>query len=126
MAENRDLTALTTVTAESVNYQSTGISMLSSSMCWMLTTAGYRRTELEQGALLRRAFDEHRSRVMVTRRDRDLVSQRRAPYLFACNGYSRLIWAEAFCEQVSDFFQLDEDDPSPDEPVHLLTITDVG
>jgi len=95
-------------------------------MNWMLKTTGYVQAELRLGYLLRRSFDEARNRQTVRLWHRKLAHRSFARYLLACNSYGRLLWAGAYCAELSECFDLDEDDRLLDESVHLLTITDTA
>jgi hypothetical protein len=84
----------------------------------MIEVAGYRHAELRLGSMLRIAFDEARNRKPVRSWDRNLIHRRSARYLLACNSYSRLLWADAFCSGLSDVFDLDQDDRLLDVTCH--------
>jgi hypothetical protein len=93
---------------------------------WLFKKSGIRSQELRSAAALRRAFDEAGNRKTITIMDRQLLRRAEAESLAAVNPHARICWAEAVCQDLSDFLGLDSEHPFPDHPLFMVTLVDTS
>lgn len=78
-----------------------------------------------EASKLRQAFSESRRRDSVTRGDKNLLKYELRSSLIAVNGHSRVVWGEAVCNQLAEFF-CDGVDNSHRGEIYFVTLTDIS
>jgi hypothetical protein len=92
----------------------------------LFSTSGYATQERLSGNRLKRAFVESRIARGITRRDRCLLYAGARKNLGAVNQFARVAWGKAFFSELEAFFELDDDNRHPDQPLFFVTLTDVS
>jgi hypothetical protein len=72
------------------------------------------------------AFEKSRRKHTITQQDRKLTDPCSALKLYSVNYFSRIRWSRAFCKEFEMFFDLDDQDTYPDQPLFFVTLTDVS
>lgn len=88
----------------------------------LFNETGLRGQEAQTSAALRSALDDARDRETVTKADRQFLNASEAKYLSAVNAPARIIWADAVCQELTDFFRLDSERPSPSQALFLVSL----
>jgi hypothetical protein len=90
---------------------------------WFFGQTGLRKQELQTRSKLRSAIEQARTPPAQRARHKRLVSTDRR-YFSAVSATGRIKWAQAVCEQFSDFFDLGPANLEPDQPMFLVTLCD--
>src|ERR1700730_5060394 len=90
----------------------------------LFSTLGFLSQEHRSKSNLNLAFQESKKRHTITRQDRQLLDGSRRFYLGAVNQHSRILWAQAVCQEFENIFNLTDEDPFPDQHLFFATLTD--
>jgi hypothetical protein len=91
----------------------------------LFSTSGSRNQEYRSQQELELAFEKSRKKHTITQQDRKLTHPRSALDLCCVNYAARIRWSRAFCNEFSMFFDLDDQNNYPDQPLFFVTLTDV-
>jgi hypothetical protein len=91
----------------------------------LFSESGLLKQERTSYSALRQAFKRTRLRPRVSRKERRLVKTKSKKYLGSVNFKARTRWTKAFCSEFSRFFHLNKDRRYPDQPLFLVTLTDI-
>jgi hypothetical protein len=71
------------------------------------------------------AFQKSRKKHTITQQDWKLTYPSSVLDLCCVNHFARLRWSKAFCKEFALFFDLDDRNNYPDQPLFFVTLTDV-
>jgi hypothetical protein len=91
----------------------------------LFSESGLLKQERTSYSALRQAFKRTGLRPRVSRKERRLVKTKSKKYLGSVNFKARTRWSKAFCSEFSRFFHLNKDRRYPDQPLFLVTLTDI-
>jgi hypothetical protein len=72
------------------------------------------------------AFEKSRKKHTITPKDLDLMDPSSVLDLCCVNHSARLRWSKAFCKEIEKFFDLNNHNTFPDQPLFFVTLTDVS
>jgi hypothetical protein len=75
---------------------------------------------------LKLAFQKSRKRHTITQQDLKLIDSCSTLDLCCVNHFARIRWSKAFCKEFQNFFELDDQNNFPDQPLFFVTLTDVS
>jgi hypothetical protein len=72
------------------------------------------------------AFEKSRKKHTITKQDLRLTDSCSVLDLCCVNHFARIRRGKAFCQEFEEFFKLDDENSFPDQPLFLVTLTDVS
>jgi hypothetical protein len=92
----------------------------------LFSTSGLATQERRAARKLLTAFEESRKRHTINLHHRQLLAYGARAHLGAVNPHARILWGKAVCDQVEQFFALDEGHPYSSVPLFFVTLSDVA
>jgi hypothetical protein len=93
---------------------------------FLFSSSGLHTQEFKADRRFHTALKESRKRRSITHRDQVILQSPSNGDLWSLRLFARLCWGKAFCDELEKHLNLDEDQPYFDQPLFLITITDVS
>jgi hypothetical protein len=94
-------------------------------MC-LFESSGISEHESQLAKLLKRSFRTARNNHTISQTDLELTGADAGRQLWAMSKSARVAWGKTICLELESFFNIDNEQLHPNEPVYLITVVDLA